>query len=230
MFKELKYNLEMVFRSTTFRLSTILLVGIVTFTLFSIFKNKEFLQMPYADISISRIFLMTVFGLILFCILFVLQDSILFEKTSGRVERLLSNGFKPQLYWWGSTIATSIATELLIILIFLDFYIFRLFLFPKMPMIGIVNTLIPLSFFNIGASSLSCVLILKIRRVEIIRSLLFFIPYLIFFGGNKLIMQIQPKYQSILLILVFAAGVLIFVLSILIANKLNSESIVLTIP
>lgn len=148
MFKELKYNLEMIFRSLTFRLATVLLIGVVTFTLFGMFKDKEFLQMPYVEISISRMFLMIAFGLMLFCILFILQDSILLEKTSGRVEQLLSNGFKPQSYWRGSTIATLIVTEIMIILIFLDFCVFRLFFFPKVPIIGMIKALLPLSFLK----------------------------------------------------------------------------------
>ena len=229
MFKELKYNLEMIFRSLLFRLATVLTIGIVTFTLFGMFKDKEFLQMPYLDIFISRMFLITAFGFILMYTLFIFQDTILLEKTSGRVEQLLSNGFKPRSYLRGSTIATLIVTEIMIILIFFDFCVFRLFFFPKVPIIGLISSLLPLSFFNIGVSSLSCALVLRIRRVEIARSVLFMLPFLVFFSAS-LTTKIQPKYQPTLLLVVFAIGVLLFALGVLIARKLDSESIVLTIP
>jgi len=230
MFKELKYNLEMIFRSLTFYLETALAIGVVTFMLFGLLKDKELLQMPYLDFFISRIFLMTALGFVLFYILFIFQDTVLLEKTSGRVELLLSNGFKPQSYWRGSIIATWIVTEIIMTLIFCDFCVFRLFFFPKVPIIGLIRSLPPLSIFSLGISSLSCALVLKIRRVEIIRVFLFAIPYLIFFGGSSLITKIQPKYQSTLLLAVFAIGVLLFALGVLIAKKIDSETIALTIP
>ena len=230
MFKELKYNFEMIFRSPTFRLGTVLLIGVVIFTFSGMFKDNKLLQTPYAGIIVSRMFLIITFGLILLCILFILQDSILLEKISGRIEQLLSNGFKPRSYWYGSTVATAVTTEIIILFIFLVFCIFRLHYFPEVPIARLINTLLPLLFLNIGISSLSCALVLKIKRVDIIRSLLFFIPYLIFFGGNKLIIKIQPKLQSMLLWGIFITGILLVALSIFIIKGLNSENIVLTIP
>jgi hypothetical protein len=229
MFKELKYNLEMIFRSLTFYLETALAIGVVTFMLFGLLKDKELLQMSYLDFFISRIFLITALGFILFYILFIFQDTVLLEKTSGRVELLLSNGFKPQSYWRGSIIATLIVTEIIMTLIFCDFCVFRLFFFPKVPIIGLIRSLPPLSFFNIGVSSLSCALVLRIRRVEIARSVLFMLPFLVFFSAS-LTTKIQPKYQSTLLLAVFAIGVLLFALGVLIAKKIDSETIALTIP
>lgn len=230
MFKELKYNLEMIFRSLGFYLETVLMIGIVTFTLFGLFKDKEFLQMPYLDIYVSRMFLMMACGLVVMYTLFIFQDSILLEKTSGRLEQLLSNGFKAKTYWSGSTIATWIVTEIIVILIFCDFCVFRLFFFPGVPIVGLIRSLLSLSFLNIGVSSLLCALVLRIRRVEIMRSLLFAISFLIFFGANSLTTKIQPKYQPMLLMAVLAMGGILFALGVLIAGKLDSENIVLTIP
>lgn len=232
MFKELKYNLETMFRNFNFYFETVFMLGVITFGFSEFFKEikKGLIPMSYLDILIPRMFLVAVFGLILMYTSFIISDTILFEKTSGRVEQLLSNGFRPFFYYLGSTFALSIVNEIMIILIFFDFYIFSLFSLSEVPITGLINSLFPLSFFNIGVSSLSCALNLKIRRAQVLYSVLFSFSFLIFFGANTAVQKVPPKYQSTLLIGVFAIGVLLFALSVLIARKLDKETIVLTIP
>ena len=232
MIKELKYNFEMLIKGTLL-IATLLLLGIVTYVLQGSFKEgtlSTFLQTPYADTLIMRYFLLTTYFVVLMFTYFVLADTTMSEKSGGRIEYLLSNGFNPQSYFWGSTIAACISNEIMILFIFTEFYIFRFFYFPDIPMIGLVKSLISISIFNLGISSLSCATVLKIRNVRLIGLFLFLFPYVLIFAGDNLITKIKPEYNNILLLATSVIGIVLFVISLIIARKLDNESIVLTIP
>lgn len=230
MLTELKYNLEMTFRSLIFYVGTVAMISIITFVLFQMFRDRELSQLLKSNIYIQRMFLMIGFSIVVIGIYFALQDTLLLEKSSGRLELLLSNGFRPQRYWFSSTIAAWIAAEIILIFVFLDFCIFRVFFFSNVPMFGLIKNFLYLSFVNIGVSSFLCALVLKIRRIDIVRVLLFLSFYLISFGGNYLIGKIPPDRGSMLVLGVLGIGVVLFILGILIGRKLDSETIVLTIP
>ncbi|MGC8789699.1 MAG: hypothetical protein ACP5QM_07280 [Caldisericum sp.] len=232
MIKELKYNFEMLFKGIFF-IELGFLFGILTFVVSGSLKGGELsliLNGPYSDTFISRYFLLVSYFLVIMLPYFTTSETIIYEKLSGRIEQLLVNGFKPFSYFWGSALTVFILNEIMLFIVFSEFYIFRFYFFPGISVIYLIEPLVAISIFSFGLSNFLCAVVLKIKKVDLIKGFLFVIPYILVFGGNNLITKIKPEYNIGLLLGTAAIGLLLFALSILIMRNINNESIVLTIP
>ncbi len=238
MIRELRYNLEMTFKKLSFYFMLIFITGLFSYTLVSLFNNEATRQF-LANEKIARIYIMQIYyvislGAMIMGFFAVLQQVLLLEKESGRIEFLLSNGFSAKRFWISSIIAMWLAGEVFLTAFLSVFIALRKYYFPACPIQDILKVFLDVSMVNMGASSLISSIVLRIRRVAIVRFLTFISVFLISYGGNAIINTTMKKYQehvsAALLIISIAIGLALFVAGILLGRKIDEETVVLTIP
>lgn len=230
MGKIIKYNVQAILKNTSFYMQFIVLNVLITFTLFSLLKD---MPPETPRFIIYRILLIMGLSILAFITNIALSETVIREKSTGRVEFLLSNGFKAGSYWYGSILSTWITTEFVIILTFLTSYFFNVLVFPQViTFTGTLKVFVALSIFNLGLSGIICSLVLKIRKMSVVNNLLWIAGFLLIFGGSYIVQKIplNPKYDAVILTGLSLCGIGFFLAGILLGRKIDSETIVLTIP
>lgn len=230
MGKIIKYNLQNVFKNSTFYFQVIFLTGVVSYTLFALLKDMPF-NVPY--FIFSRILLLMGSSILAFTTSMILSDLIVYEKITGRIEFLLSNGVGVRSYLFGSIISLWIITEfILIFCVFIANFILFLLLKKSINFFDLIKILGIISIFNIGLASMMCTLVLRIRKVNLINNLLWIIGFSIIFGGNYIMQKIplNAKYDSFIFLGLALLGIILILVSFVFGKRINNETVVLTIP
>ncbi len=231
MKKIIKYNFRMLLTSfVDFYLPAFLLIGIATFTLYSVLDSMP----PEApDILINRMFILIAFFVYTVGANMLLRNLVIPEKTSGRMELLLSNGFEIQPYLYSSIIVGWIVMEGELILVSLiPNFVTEIFLEKNFLNSTLLRTLIFISIFGFGLLSLMYFLIFIIKRINIINNLFFIIGFVVVFGGSYLssYLPVTEEFSNILLWILAAVGVILFLFTAFMGRKITKETVVLTLP
>jgi hypothetical protein len=163
----------------------------------------------------------------------ILSDLIVYEKITGRIEFLLSNGVGVRSYLFGSIISLWIITEfILIFCVFIANFILFLLLKKSINFFDLIKILGIISIFNIGLASMMCTLVLRIRKVNLINNLLWIIGFSIIFGWNYIMQKIplNAKYDSFIFLGLALLGIILILVSFVFGKRINNETVVLTIP
>ncbi len=231
MKKIMKYNFRMLLTSFAyFYFPAILLIAIVTFTLYG-FVNGSLNEVP--ELIFNRMFIIMALFMYTVGVILMLRNLVIPEKTTGRIELLLSNGFEIQPYLYSSIIVGWIVMEVELVLMFIIPNIITSMFFEKSFFTGsLFKISIFVSVFGFGLLSIMYYLIFRIRRISIINNLFFIIGFTVIFGGSYLtsLFPVTEQFNDIILWILLGAGVFLFFFTVVSGRKITKETVVLTIP
>lgn len=238
MKKELGYFFEMNFKKPPFYFVMIFIVALFSFTAFQLFTDESIKQI-LANQNVARIYVaetVYVMGLsiIIMGIFATLQQILIPEKESGRIEFLLSNGFRIKSYLKSASLTMWLSGEIYLVVFLIVFFILEQPYLPKTPIIDTVKIFIYITFVNLGASVFISSAVLRIRKVAIMRFLTMVSVFAIGYGGNFLINATVKNFQgdifSLLLAFSIIMGGIFFALGIFLGKGVDEETVILTIP
>ncbi|POZ92918.1 hypothetical protein [Petrotoga halophila] len=231
MKKIMKYNFRMLLTSfVNFYFPAILLIAIITFILYS-FVNSVPNEVPV--LIFNRMFIIMAIGMYTIGVYMMLSNLVIPEKTTGRIELLLSNGFEIQPYLYSSIIVGWIVMEVELVLMFIIPNIITItFLGKSFFNSSLFKISIFVSVFGFGLLSIMYYLIFRIRRISIINNLFSIIGVIVIFGGSYLtsLFPVTEQFNDILLWILLGAGVFLFFFIVVAGKKITKETVVLTIP
>ena len=213
-----------------FYFPAILLIAITTFILYS-FVGSVPNEVP--ELIFNRMFIILAIGMYTMGVYMLLSNLVIPEKTTGRIELLLSNGFEIQPYLYSSIIVGWIVMEVELVLMFAIPNILTIMFLEKSFFNGLLfKIIIFVSIFGFGLLSIMYYLIFRIRRISIINNLFFIVGFTVVFGGNYLTSTFPVTEQSndILLWILLGVGVFLFFFTVVAGKKITKETVVLTIP
>jgi hypothetical protein len=231
MKKIMKYNFRTLLTSFTyFYFPAILLIAIITFTLYSIVGS---VPNEAPELVFNRMFIIMALSIYTLGSTMMLSNLVIPEKTTGRIELLLSNGFEIQPYLYSSIIVGWIVMEVELVLIFIIPNIITITFLEKSFFTGsLFKIIIFVSVFGFGLLSIMYYLIFRIRRISIINNLFFIVGFTVVFGGSYLtsLFPVTEQFNDILLWILLGAGVFLFFFTVVAGRKITKETVVLTIP
>jgi hypothetical protein len=231
MKKIMKYNFRMLLTSfVNFYFPAILLIAITTFMLYG-FVNEAPNEVP--KFMFNRIFILMALFMYTVGVVTMLRNLVIPEKTTGRIELLLSNGFEIQPYLYSSIIVGWIVMEVELVLMFIIPNIITSIFLEKNFFTGsLFKIIIFVSVFGFGLLSIMYYLIFRIRRISIINNLFLVIGLIVIIGGSYLIslFPVTEQFNDILLWILLGAGIFLFFFTVVAGKKITKESVVLTIP
>jgi len=231
MKKIMKYNFRMLLTSFAyFYFPAILLIAITTFTLYS-FVGSEPNEVP--ELISNRMFIIMALFMYTVGTTMILRNLVIPEKTTGRIELLLSNGFEIQPYLYSSIIVGWIVMEVELVLIFIIPNIITITFLEKSFFTGsLLKIIIFVSVFGIGLLSIMYYLIFRIRRISIINNLFLVIGLIVIIGGSYLTstFPLTEQFNDILLWILLGVGAFLFFFTVVAGKKITKETVVLTIP
>ncbi|PNS01573.1 hypothetical protein X927_00455 [Petrotoga mexicana DSM 14811] len=231
MKKIMKYNFRMLLTSfVNFYFPAILLIAVITFTLYG-FVNEAPNEAP--EFIFNRIFILMALFMYTIGAILMLRNLVIPEKTTGRIELLLSNGFEIQPYLYSSIIVGWIVMEVELVLMFTIPNIITSMFFEKSFFTGsLFKISIFVSVFGFGLLSIMYYLIFRIRRISIINNLFFIIGFIVIFGGSYLtsLFPVTEQFNDIILWILLGAGIFLFFYTVVAGKKITKETVVLTIP
>ena len=231
MKKIMKYNFRMLLTSfVNFYFPAILLIAITTFILYS-FVGSVPNEVP--ELIFNRMFIILAIGMYTMGVYMLLSNLVIPEKTTGRIELLLSNGFEIQPYLYSSIIVGWIVMEVELALIFIIPNIITItFLEKSFFNSSLFKIIIFVSVFGFGLLSIMYYLIFRIRRISIINNLFYIIGFTVIFGGSYLTstFPVTEQFNDIILWILLGTGVFLFFFTVVAGKKITKETVVLTIP
>jgi len=231
MKKIMKYNFRMLLTSfVNFYFPAILLIAIITFILYS-FVSSVPNEVPV--LIFNRMFIIMAIGMYTIGVYMMLSNLVIPEKTTGRIELLLSNGFEIQPYLYSSIIVGWIVMEVELVLMFIiPNVLTSIFLEKSFFNSSLFKIIIFVSVFGFGLLSIMYYLIFRIQRISIINNLFYIIGFTVIFGGSYLTstFPLTEQFNDILLWILLGAGVFLFFYTVVAGKKITKETVVLTIP
>ncbi|MBB6063378.1 hypothetical protein HNP65_001848 [Thermosipho japonicus] len=238
MKKELGYFCEMNFKKPPFYFVMIFIMALFSFTLFQLFTDESIKQI-LASRDVARVYVTeTVYvmslSMIIMGIFANLQQILIPEKESGRIEFLLSNGFRIKSYLKSALLIMWLSGEIYLAVFLTVFFILKQRYLPKTPIADMLIIFVYITFVNLGVSAFISSVVLRIRRVAIMRFLTMTSVFAIGYGGNVLINTTVKNFQgdifTLLLTFSLITGVGFLTLGIFFGKGVNQETVVLTIP
>ncbi|PNR97717.1 hypothetical protein [Petrotoga olearia] len=231
MKKIMKYNFRMLLTSfVNFYFPAILLIAIITFILYSFVSSGP---NEAAELIFNRMLILMAISMYTMGAYMILNNLVIPEKTTGRIELLLSNGFEIQPYLYSSIIVGWIVMEVELVLMFIIPNIITSTFLEKSFFTGsLFKIIIFVSVFGFGLLSIMYYLIFRIKRISIINNLFFIIGFIVIFGGSYLTSSfpVTEQFNDILLWILLGVGIFLFFFTVIAGRKITKETVVLTIP
>ncbi len=236
------HNMGLVIKSVKFWTILLLLHSIFTFLLYTFFKE---VSINYTAVTIQLIFgsLALLFSMAAasFFLSNMLQDLIIIEKQSKRLEYLLATGVTIKTLWLGIGFSMSLLVTGIIFSLTANFFIY-MFLVGQNPLVilGLGFTLLiifilPLLFtlFSILLTGLGLV----IRNSDIMTTMIYFSGIFLISGGTYVVSQYLMKathnrdlFLSGIVFFFIITSIILVLANYIISKIISTEKVVLTIP
>ncbi|ACM23438.1 Putative uncharacterized protein [Thermotoga neapolitana DSM 4359] len=173
-------------------------------------------------------------SMIMMGIFTILQQVIIPEKESGRIEFLLSNGFRIKSYLKSAILSMWLSGEIYLAIFFIVFvFLARTFNIKAFPT-DVTKIFIYGTIVNTGVSTFISSVVMKIRRAALMRFVTIASVFALGYGGNVLINSTVKNFQgdifSLLLTFSLIMGGVFFALGMFFGKGVDEETVVLTIP
>jgi hypothetical protein len=228
-------------KSVNVKMTLVFSIGILTFTFISI--TKEFINMPLflQKLGFQSFAFLSVLSFFLFILSTTLQETIINEKITKRLQLLLANGLPLRDIWIGASLANFISNCAIIffleaILVIL-LKVMKINPFPLFSWTFFIIQLINFPLLILAFSFLLVKIILIVRRTEIITGILFASFFLVAFGGsslfNYLIKKVGPNGDlfTVNVVVIFTLiEIVLLITAFVFRRRLNVEDVTLSRP